>query len=131
MNAPCFAVRMCRLCLMGLLVSVLPACAAGSGSASYGTKVRFARGSVVSFPDFDLTFTGTRHVADPTYPRGFDFKDFTVSRGGKTKTISWSSGTGDIGPTEFAFEGGRFALELSMSGKLHRLANDELVMWKR
>lgn len=110
----------------------MPACGAGKGgSASYGTKVKFNKGAAISFPDFELKYTGTRRVSSSPYPRGFLYHDFEVSRGSSTKSFSWSSGTGDIGPAVFQFGGKEFWLELSRSDKLGKLADDEVVIWKR
>jgi hypothetical protein len=42
--------------------------------------------------------------------------------------ISWSSGTGDIGPTIFHVGNEQFWLELKRSDKLGKLKDDELVV---
>jgi hypothetical protein len=117
-----------RMLLAVALAFVFPACAQAGGPAGYGAKMKFAKGKTLNFPDFDLTYTGRRHVATPKYPRGFDFDDFTVSHGGVSKTVSWSSGTGDISWTDFEVGGKKFALELRDSRKLGRLKEDELVV---
>lgn len=98
--------------------------------AAYGAKARFAKGTPLAYPDFTLTYTGSRKVSSPTYPRGFVYHDFTVMHGKLSQTISWSSGTGDIGPTVFRFHGGSFRLEMSRSDKLGRLAENEIVVWR-
>ena len=117
---------------LGLMAFAMPACGASkSGSAAYGTKVRYSKGSVVSFPHFDLKYIGTRKVASSAYPRGFIYHDFEISRGTSSKTVFWSSGTGDIGPTVFQFDGKEFWLELSRSDKLGKLAENEVVVWKK
>lgn len=100
-------------------------------AADYGTKVRFARGKALVFPDCELTFTGTRKVSSGTYPRGFVFYDFQAAAGGKTADVSWSSGTGDIGPRFFQVDGKKFVLELSASEAFKGwLKEDELVLWR-
>lgn len=126
--------RRTRRNLLELCLAVffaLPACAGTRGGpVSYGTKVHFAKGSTLTFPDFELAYAGTRKVSGSSYPRPFVYHDFQVTGGGKSKTVSWSSGTGDIGPTVFEFGGKNFRLELSRSDKLGRLAENEVVVWK-
>lgn len=56
--------------------------------------------------------------------------DFKVYQGSQSQLISWSSGTGDIGPTLFELAGNRYALELAMSDKLGILDENELVLWR-
>lgn len=125
-------IHACRRPLLVLSCAlILPACALAGDVVGYGVKVKFAKGRTLHFADFDLTYTGTRHESSSTFPRGFNFEDFQLSRSGESKTLSWSSGTGDIGPVEFTFAGQKFALELRMSDKLGRLSGDELVVWKR
>lgn len=120
-----------RLLLTAALLMALPACARAGGPAAYGAKVKFAKGRTLNFPDFDLTYVGTRHVATPKYARGFDYNDFTVSRGGISKTVSWTSGTGVIDWTDFEIGGTNFALELRGSRKFGWLKDDELVITKQ
>lgn len=131
MTHSAFTHACCRLLLVLACSLILPACAAAGGAFSYGTKVKFAKGRTLSFADFDLTYTGTRRESSSPFPRGFSFEDFQLSRAGESKTISWSAGTGDIGPVEFDFAGQKFALELRMSDRLGRLGGNELVVWKR
>lgn len=129
---------MFRACLQAafpaLLALSMSACAqtgGGSPTAAYGTKVKFAKGSTLKFPDFDLTYIGKRHVSSAVYPRGFDFDDFTVSRGAVSKTVSWSAGTGLIDWTDFKMGGKDFALELRGSRKFGWLKPDELVVTRQ
>lgn len=109
------------------------ACGAGSsGSASYGAKVRFAKGAAISFPDFDLIYTGRRHEASKVYPHGFDYDDFKLTRGTKSATVSWSGGTGLIAPRSFEFGGQKFTLELRHANRFSGwLKDDELVIEKK
>lgn len=123
-----------RAMIFGLIAMLgSAACASGSsGAAAYGTKVRFSKGTALTFPDFELTYQGRRHVATPRFPRGFNYEDFTVSRGGKSITVSWSSGTGDIGPQLFDFDGHHFTLELRHADRFKGwLKEDELVIEKK
>jgi hypothetical protein len=97
---------------------------------SYGVKVSYAQGQPLEFPDFSLEFLGQRKEADPNFSRGFLFYDFRVSRGSQVQTISWSSGTGDIGPTRFDVAGQPYLLERVYSDTLGWLEEDEMVIWK-
>ena len=111
----------------------LAGCTRSSSQAApaYGVKVRYTQNQPLAFPDLTLEFVGQRKVdASPNFPRGFTYYDFKVSQGDRMQTISWSAGTGDIGPTLFEVGGQNYWLELSMSDKLGRLAEDELVLWQ-
>lgn len=123
--------RFCCIMLFCLL-SLLGASACGqSGPVGYGAKVRFSKGIALTFPDFELTYLGERHVASKVYPHGFNCSDFKVSRGGKGITVSWSAGTGDLGPQDFAFDGKSFSLELRRTTKHGWLKDDEVVIEKK
>jgi hypothetical protein len=96
----------------------------------YGEKMKFAKNVRIAFPDFVLEYTGQRRESSANYPRGFLFYDFAAKSEGGDVKVSWSSGTGDIGPVEFAINQKRFSLELKRSDKLGPLKEDELVVWK-
>lgn len=116
--------------LLVLLLSVLASSYAGdsSGTVAYGSKVRFDLDRPLRFPDFEMTYMGKRHVTPPQYPRGWWIHDFKVRGKGGEQTVSWSAGTGDIGPTRFKVNGADFQIELSRSDKLGLLREDELVV---
>lgn len=100
-------------------------------AADYGKKERFAKGTALDFPDCQLVFSGTRRVSSATYPRGFLYYDFEARSGGKTKAVSWSAGTGDIGPEFFEVNGRKFVLELSSSVAFKGgMKDNELVLWR-
>lgn len=121
-----------HLLTLSVAAFAMPACGADKGAgAGYGAKVKFSKGTPISFPDFELKYTGARKVSSSAYPRGFLYHDFEASRGGTTKTVSWSSGTGDIGPAVFQFGGAEFWLELSRSDKFGKLSENEVVIWKK
>lgn len=94
----------------------------------YGTKVSFKQGVPLKFPDFTLTYIGERRVSSKQYPRGFLNHDFVASTKSARITLSWSAGTGDIGPAVFTIAGKEFWLELTRSDALGRLKSDELVV---
>ncbi len=124
-------VRVICATLLILHLSGLAACSAAENSqatATYGSKVRFGTGQTLRFPDFEMTYMGKRHVTPPQYPRGWWMHDFKVRGKGGEQTVSWSTGTGDIGPTRFKVNGVDFQVELSRSDKLGSLRDDELVV---
>jgi hypothetical protein len=58
--------------------------------------------------------------------------DFLITKGDKTQTVSWSSGTGDIAPTAFNVDGKDFLLELGISDVIKgSLGEGNLVIWKK
>ena len=114
-----------------LAALILFAFVVSATAADYGVKTRDQKGKALVFPDCELTFTGTRRVSSSTYPRGFLYYDFEARSGGKTKEVSWSSGTGDIGPEFFEVNGRKFVLELSSSAAFKGWMKDnELVLWR-
>ena len=121
---------MLRFSFAVVIVLLLTGCqvSAPADQAAYGSRVAYAAGQPVDFPDFTLEFAGTRRVTSPQYPRGFLFYDFTVTRGNEQQTVAWSSGTGDIGPQEFKLGDKVFLLELVFSETLGRLDDNELVI---
>jgi hypothetical protein len=98
--------------------------------ASYGTSVKYAAGKKIEFPDFTIEYVKERRESTPVYPRGFLYYDFKVSSGNTEKTVSWTAGTGDIGPVEFEIGGKGYRLELRRSDKLGKLNDNELVIWQ-
>jgi hypothetical protein len=117
----------------GLLAVAAPvSCgyAASGEKASYGTRVKYATGKKIELPDFTIEYVGERRQSSPTYPRGFLYYDFKVVSGKTEKTVSWTAGTGDIGPVAFEVGGKRYQLELRRSDKLGKLNDNELVIWQ-
>jgi hypothetical protein len=104
--------------------------AASEQKASYGTRVKYRLDQKIEFPDFTIQYVGERRKDTPAYPRGFLYYDFKVRTPRIEKIVSWSSGTGDIGPAELEIGGKRFLLELRRSDKLGKLNENELVIWK-
>jgi hypothetical protein len=99
--------------------------------SAYGSKVSFNRAQPLQFPDFTLEYAGERRVSSKQFPRGFLYHDFIVSGASERITVSWSAGTGDIGPVVFTVAGKQFSLELVVSDNLGRLKPNELVITKR
>jgi hypothetical protein len=104
--------------------------AASEQNASYGSRVKYGPGQKIEFPDFTIQYVGERRKETPAYPKGFLYYDFKVRTPSIEKIVSWSSGTGDIGPVEFEIGGKRFLLELRRSDKLGKLNENELVISK-
>lgn len=123
-----------RVIIQALLVLYLSAFLVTShagdspGTFAYGSKVRFGLDRTLRFLDFDVTYIGKRHVTPPQYPRGWWIHDFKVRRQNDEQTVSWSAGTGDIGPTRFKVDGAFFQIELSRSDRLGPLRDDEMVV---
>jgi hypothetical protein len=99
-------------------------------NASYGTRVKYKAGQKIQFPNFTIEYVGERRQKSPVYPRGFLYYDFKVGSGKTEKTVSWTAGTGDIGPVAFELGSKRYQLELRRSDKLGKLNDNELVIWQ-
>ena len=104
--------------------------AAHDDPASYGVRVKYRSGEKIKYSDFMIEYVGERREITQAYPRGFLYYDFKVRTANIEKVVSWSSGTGDIGPVEFEIGGKQFRLELRCSDKLGKLNENELVIWK-
>src|SRR5688500_15306946 len=72
-----------------------------SSISGYGVRTDFVEGTTLHFRDFDLVYAGRRHVTPPQFPRGWWAYDFIVKSDGTVQRVSWSAGTGDIGPVRF------------------------------
>lgn len=122
-----------RLTLTTVLLLISAAACNGSSTQGpgYGMKVQYTQGQALNFPDVTLEFAGKRETPpSPDYPRSIYHYDFKVYQGDQSKLISWSAGTGDIGPTRFELAGNTYALELAMSDELGPLEKNELVLWQ-
>src|SRR6266545_5013275 len=97
-------------------------------TAMYGERVSYVQGASIHFPDFILTYLGTRHGKSDKVRSGFIYYDFRIALAGETLIVSWSSGMDDIGPALFASGGYNYRLERGYSDQLGRLADNELVI---
>ena len=121
------------LIFLGLLAFIGPvSCghAASEQTASYGARVKYEVGKKIKFPDFTIEYVGERRKSGPVYPRPFLYYDFKISQGTNEKMVSWTAGTGDIGPMDFEVGGKHYQIELRQSDKLGKLKDDELVIWQ-
>ncbi len=116
---------------------ILPGLFSGFGgknsdaSAKFGEKVRFTQNVPVKFEDFTIVYIGERRATSDIFPRSFLYHDFKIQNQTEEKTVSWTGGTGDIAPTAFEIGGKTYELELRMSDKFGKLAENELAVWKR
>jgi hypothetical protein len=101
---------------------------AGPQVVAYATKVAFRQAVPIQFEDFQLMYLGQHREVSNVYPRGFLYYDFRVISGTQELKVSWTAGTGEIGPTRFEVSGKRYLLELAWSEAVGRLKNDELVV---
>lgn len=100
----------------------------------YGEKVSYSSGEELRFPDFSIKFIGKREEklsSDMIFPLTMTFYDFEVAKDDAKQKISWSSGTGDIGPTFFDFNGAGYVLELAQSDIIKSLDEGVFVIWKK
>jgi hypothetical protein len=102
------------------------------GEYEYGKKINYLDREAIPLPDFSVRFLKEGHEESPVFRPGFTFYDFEISNGTETKTISWSSGTGEIGPTYFELGGGQYVLELKASKAFDGFMKDgEMIVWKK
>jgi hypothetical protein len=101
----------------------------------YGKRVRFEINRVTHYPDFSIRFIGTRHVVPDVYPRGWDVFDFEIiAKDQEKQKISWSAGTGAIGPTYFSVDDREYVLELEATLSENDpqkgwLGENEMIIW--
>ena len=106
----------------------LSATAAASEVTPYGAWTEYRLSRAAPFAHFTLEYLGERHVENAHFPPGFTHHDFVATTPSERVQLSWSSGTGDIGPAPFTIAGERFTLELRLSDELGPLAANELVV---
>lgn len=106
-------------------------------AGAYGRPVPYALQQAVQYPDFSVRFLGARREVISVYPRGFLYYDFEIfSRAQEKTTVSWTSGTGVLGPQAFEVDGEGYFLELKANSletdaRKRWLKEDELIIWKR
>lgn len=125
--------------ILTLLISFcLTACGLGGSGGNdvqkYGDKVSYEGGKVLKYPDFTVRYAGTHEKSYPTdsSAKKMVFYDFEVVKDNKKQTVSWSSGTGDIGPAFFYIGEADYVLEMKQSDVLKTsIADGNIVIWKR
>ena len=90
--------------------------AASEQTAPYGARVKYRTGEKIGFPDFTIEYVGERRKSVSVYPRGFLYYDFKVRTANIEKAVSWSSGTGDIGPVQFEIGGKALSARITSFG---------------
>lgn len=101
------------------------------GIYEYGKKIDYSDHAVKKLHDISIRFLQTRHEASSVFPRGFIYYDFEVMKGDEKKKISWSSGTGAIGPTYFEIGSAKYVLELAASkAQSGFMKEGEMVIWR-
>jgi hypothetical protein len=82
--------------------------------ANYREKVKFSRDTWIEFPDFDLLYLGMgvstgggMHVPIKSYY-------FKIVKGREENIISWTAGTGVIGPIPFEFNNNDYMIEMEL-----------------
>jgi hypothetical protein len=113
-------------CVCATLLAVLAGFPAFG--ADFGAKVAYRQNTPIQFDKFTLTYLAQRRVVSKQYSRGMLVYDFRVKSAQGEQTLSWSAGTGEIGPALFRVGSEQFALELRHSDKLGWLKDDELVV---
>ncbi len=119
--------------LLFTIVSLgLVGCVHGTGP-QYGRWEKYSTPEPVKFADFDLYFNGTRPNLFPgeTERRLGDDYAFEARKGSESVEILWSSGLGDIGPTEFSIGGRAYMLEMEASDILGHgfMDSSHVVVW--
>ena len=127
-------IKIFLLTLTSFVILFPLSCRGKNSDGDYSKVVSFSKDAPVSFPDFELTYTGERKQTT-TFPNGnsftFTYYDFKIKNDKEERTISWSAGTGEIAPAYFEINGVKFMLELRYWEKeKKKLDGDELVITK-
>jgi hypothetical protein len=101
------------------------------GEARYGIWETYSSTDSLVYPDFKLRFLGLSEQPLPDFVAMGPVYRFLVFQGDLETTVSWSSGTGDIGPELFEISGKKFFLEMKSSYHLREKAASEqqIVVW--
>jgi hypothetical protein len=101
------------------------------GDYPYGKVIDYLDGKVKKLPDISIRFLGERREPSPAYTHGFIYEDFEVQKGAETQKVSWTAGTGDIGPAFFDAGGQQYALDLAQSDIYGNMKPGEMIVWTR
>jgi hypothetical protein len=116
---------------LGLFVLFLTSCSPALNNTSsirYGERFVYDSYRELDFPDFQIKFLGTKQGGRiGNLPLG-SLHEFLVTTPEVKKTVIWSSGTGDIGPTVFKINDQCFWLELRHSDRYGRLGDSEAII---
>lgn len=114
------------LMLVGLMT------AAATPKQNYYEGFGLTEGQKLVFPDFDLVFKG--RVPGPFFPnsktrRMADVLNFEINKGVETKSLKWSSGTGEISPVAFKIGGMAYVLSPYLPAGLDQSGPGDLSKW--
>lgn len=103
------------LIVLGLVSLWVAACSVvlAPAQAEYGQPIRYMTGHAMEFPDMTMTYVGQHRVYPPQYARGFLYHDFRATQGDLEQIVSWSDGTGLLGPIDFTFGDQPYTLEIT------------------
>jgi len=77
---------------------------------NYGEELDFQKSDSYDLPDFTITYLGRYKVTrGPQIP--FTYADYEIKSEDETKTISYTSGAGIIGPDYFEFGGKKWIFD--------------------
>ena len=118
-----------------LIVIFASGCNKLNNIAEYDNIVKFDNDVPIKFPDFEMTYVGERKDTS-IFPNGstftFTYNVFKLKNDIKSDSVTWTSGTGEIGPIYFEFSGSKYSIELKYWEKQKKkLDEDELVITKR
>lgn len=115
-----------------VLALIMPAVCTAE-SIAYGQKFAFKAAAVLEFPDFRLQFVDRKpghFFPGSTSHRLGDIYEFLVITPAVNQVVEWSSGTGDLGPTNFKVQK-NFWLELHRSDTYGTLGDNQAVISRR
>jgi hypothetical protein len=104
--------------------------AVGSTDGQYGEALQYMSGRTINLPDFSIEYIGEHRVYPPQYQRGFLYHDFQVKSGSVAQTVSWTDGTGELGPIDFEFSGTPYTLELTERQTIGSIGYGTLIVEK-
>ena len=93
-------------------------------------KTYYAKNKTINLPYFTVEYLGERKENYGMKQNVFLYHDFKIKKAKEEKIISWSSGTGDIGPEYFEFEEKPYTIELQYANTFKKLQNNEIVICK-
>lgn len=109
--------------------SIFKAIRINNQTIAYEKVIQFSKNRTLQFPDFKIVSTGvTREQVTPNL--NFTYYNFLITDlNNATRTLIWSSGTGEVAPKDFVIGNKVYQLELGYSNKDNKwISNDELVI---
>lgn len=128
---------MAKIAYLLILFQFLFCVRSNNEDSLYGKRVQYEIDKMIQYPNFSIRFIGTRHVVPDVYPRGWLVYDFEIiSKDQEKLKVSWSAGTGAIGPTYFSVNEREYVLELEATipesdPKKGWLDENEMIIWRK